>query len=258
MLTLDEAVEGLRGLAERVRPRTGHVRLDGDLLVIDHPRARGALTVEMMLELSLCVRTLQASRLPAVAIRSAHPGMFCSGGHLGQVREALIEPGAGLAMARCMTAVLDALAELPCRVVALVDGPALGGGAELVTAADDIVVGPTGSIGFVHTRLGVAPGWGGALRLTRRVGPSTALHLLGEAPTVDAERAAGLGLALAVPSTDTWWSELTHRLHGRSVDGLHAAKRQILHAHPLGRHDDAEARLFAEVWGSAAHRDALE
>ena len=49
--------------------------------------------------------------------------------------------------------------------VAIVDGPAVGGGAELTTATDHRVFGPGAWLSFRQAALGVAAGWGGAVPL---------------------------------------------------------------------------------------------
>ena len=94
-------------------------------------------------------------------------------------------------------AVLDRLAGLPVPVVALVNGHAVGGGAELALAADWRLVDPRAELRFVHAGFGLVPGFGGLGRLARLVGPAEALRLLATRASVDGPRAVELGLALA-------------------------------------------------------------
>lgn len=54
----------------------------------------------------------------------------------------------------------------------LIEGRALGGGAELTTAADFRLMAHNAKVEFVHMRMGVLPAWGGTTRLTRLVGES--------------------------------------------------------------------------------------
>ncbi len=46
-------------------------------------------------------------------------------------------------------------------------GNALGGGAELATAADFRIMVPGAKVQFVQARMGVSAGWGGTSRLVR-------------------------------------------------------------------------------------------
>jgi len=91
-------------------------------------------------------------------------------------------------------AVLNQLEDLPIPVVARVQGFALGGGLELALACDLILAGPSARFGQTEARLGFVPGWGGSLRLTRRIGLARAKELTFTAKIIDAVSAWGLGL----------------------------------------------------------------
>jgi ethylmalonyl-CoA/methylmalonyl-CoA decarboxylase len=254
---LEEAERRLEALGRTAPPAAGTLSLETGTdaaLILDAPGSRGALTVAMMHALAAAVRTLHDDPPRTVTLRSAHPAMFCSGGHLGQVRASLLDGGSGLEMARCMTAVLDALWNGPWLVVAVVDGPALGGGAELLTACDRVHVSDRARIGFVHGRLGVAPGWGGAARLVAAVGRRTALDLLGSAAVLRPDEAIRAGLASGRAAGHADWMGQVQTVSRAAV---HAAKRQVLAARTFERNGDAEARLFASVWGSPEHRKRL-
>ena len=254
-----EAREVLIGLQGGRPRRPGQIRLDLDgpvaRLWLDNPAARNAVTVGMMIDLATSVDALTRFDGAGLIVASAHPGPFCSGGHLGDVKEALLDGQAGLAMARAMTSVLDALAALPLVSVVAVDGPAIGGGAELLTACDHRVAGPGARIAFVHASLGVAPGWGGAARLVRIVGARTALRLLSTAASVDGDGARAIGLvdATGASAIDTAQTFLAPVL-ALPPAGVRAVKAQVASAF---RADDREARVFAEIWGGPAHRRAL-
>jgi len=182
--------------------------------------------------------------------------MFCAGGHLGEVRSTLSSREAGRDMALAMGAVLDGLLAQPALVVAAVEGTAVGGGAEILTAADFRVLHRDARIHFVHVRLGVAPGWGGAGRLVAHLGRARALRTLAAAAPLTAEGALGLGLADAV-------------VDGSAIDGalaflepfraLPAAAIRAVKAQVVGAGDPAvQADRFCEVWGGPDHRAALE
>lgn len=81
------------------------------------------------------------------------------------------------------------------KVTALVDGYALGGGAELMLSADVVVVTPRALIGFPETGIGIYPGLGGIYRLTRRVGKGLAKYLVGTGRLLSGPEAVAIGLA---------------------------------------------------------------
>jgi len=61
----------------------------------------------------------------------------------------------------------------------------------------------------VHKKLGLQPGWGGATRLTRLVGPQTALYMLSTAKILSAEELIDFGFCAPeiVKDMDAWLEE---------------------------------------------------
>lgn len=250
---MNGAIDRLRELERAVPKMPGSIQLDGDTIVIDNPGARGALTVQMMIQLAEIVGELSSTSLGVVVLRGTE-GSFCSGGHLGQVRAGLVASERGRQMCEAMTLVLDGLATLPCLVVAAVDGPARGGGAELLTAVDHRVFSPRGSVGFVQARLGITPGWGATARLIRLLGPTQALRWLSTGTVRTAEELGWFADARGLfPET---LDRFLEPLQGLEVSALHAVKQAVLAESPVGR-TGGEGRVFATRWGGRAHRDAL-
>ncbi|SER41434.1 3-hydroxyacyl-CoA dehydrogenase / enoyl-CoA hydratase / 3-hydroxybutyryl-CoA epimerase / enoyl-CoA isomerase [Azotobacter beijerinckii] len=68
-----------------------------------------------------------------------------------------------------------ALEALPFPSVAAVNGLALGGGCELALAADFRILAADARIGLPEVTLGLCPGWGGTVRLSRLIGVEAAL-----------------------------------------------------------------------------------
>jgi ethylmalonyl-CoA/methylmalonyl-CoA decarboxylase len=219
-------------------------------ILLDHPRAHNALTATMMRRLAQEVRALQTFDGAVAVLASAGGGSFCAGGHLGQVRDGLLEPGAARAMCTHVGATLDAFAELPVVSISLVEGAAIGGGVELASATD-LIVGTRGCyFDPAQVRLGVACGWGGAGRLARRLGPRAALRLLVTSRRISAEQAAAMGLVDAlVDAPEDAISAVLGPHHVERISSIRAVKAQI------AGHDRVEA--FLGVWGGSAHRAAL-
>ncbi|MGY1723501.1 enoyl-CoA hydratase/isomerase family protein [Blastococcus sp. SYSU DS0533] len=88
------------------------------------------------------------------------------------------------------------LERFPFPVVAVLDGPAMGGGLELALschrriAVDD----PRVLVGLPEVTLGLLPGGGGVVRLTALLGPGAAMPLLLSGRRLTAAEAAGLGI----------------------------------------------------------------
>ncbi|MEN0062481.1 MAG: enoyl-CoA hydratase/isomerase family protein [Myxococcota bacterium] len=260
-MNLNEAHQSIAALVrDESRPGQIQLELDGAVahLRIDNPSARGALTLAMMRDLITAVHQLTTFDGALLVVSSTDPAAFCAGGHLADVERALDEPGAAEQMSLAMTTALDALSDLPLTSVAALDGLAIGGGAELALACDWRLASPEARIHFIHTKLGIAPGWGGTARLTRLVGPGKALRILTSARYISSGEAHRLGLVdkrcdgSAVEETMRWCRSLL----ARDPAAVRAVKTQIVAA----RNGDirSASQAFGSVWGGPAHRKALE
>ncbi len=237
----------------------GQIRLEdhGTIaeIVLDSPGARNAVSPGMMADLGHILDTLERWRGAGVLLRGEGTEAFCAGGHLHAVQTHLLDEGGGAGMCAYMSAVLDRLANLPAVVMAAVEGPALGGGAELLTTCDLVVASETARVGFVQAALGVSPGWGGGRRLVRRVGSRRALQLLAFAEVLDVDQAQAVGLVDRVApageaaiAARAWLAEL-ERIPRESLRAAVAIGR--------GASAEVESAFFASLWGAEAHREAL-
>jgi enoyl-CoA hydratase/carnithine racemase len=80
-------------------------------------------------------------------------------------------------------------------VVAAVNGPVMGGGAELSMACHGRVVGQNLALAQPEVNLGIIPGYGGTQRLPRLIGLERALDLLRTGRAIGAKDACDLGWA---------------------------------------------------------------
>ena len=143
---------------------------------------------------AMCDELLEALRLLSgregvrvIAITGAGRA-FCAGadlGVLGSEGPALVAAGKDVALA---------LRAAPQPVLAVVNGAAAGGGANLALACDYRIASEQASIGQVFHKLGLVPDWGGTFFLPRLVGMSKALELVWSARMVSAAEALDLGL----------------------------------------------------------------
>jgi 2-(1,2-epoxy-1,2-dihydrophenyl)acetyl-CoA isomerase len=106
---------------------------------------------------------------------------FCAGADLTVLAQD------GPALVRAGKDIVLALRQAPQPVLAAVNGPAAGGGANLALACDYRLASDQASIGQVFHKLGLVPDWGGSYLLPRLVGSSKALELVWSARMVPAE-----------------------------------------------------------------------
>lgn len=154
-----------------------------------------SLSREVLEELDRVLDELTGQQPKAVVIRSGKAGGFIAG---ADVREftAITDRGQALAQIRRGQEILARIEALPIPTVALIHGFCLGGGLELAlacryrVASDD----PATRLGLPEVQLGIHPGFGGTVRLTRLVGPLSGLELMLTGRTVTARAAHKIGL----------------------------------------------------------------
>jgi enoyl-CoA hydratase/3-hydroxyacyl-CoA dehydrogenase len=178
------------------------VERDGDLAVVTirRPEVRNALSALTLRELDEVIATLGAEGGVRGVVLTSFDGAI-AGADIGELA-ALPDPEACEAFSAAGQAVLDRISACPKPVVAALDGPALGGGAELAMACHARVVGPQLVLGQPEVNLGIIPGYGGTQRLPRLVGVERAAELLRTARTLDAAEACACGWASGPPAGD--------------------------------------------------------
>jgi enoyl-CoA hydratase/3-hydroxyacyl-CoA dehydrogenase len=178
------------------------VERDGDLAVVTirRPEVRNALSALVVRELDETVATLGADGAVRGIVLTSFDGAI-AGADIGELAS-LPDPAACEAFSAAGQAVLDRIAACPKPVVAALDGPVLGGGAELSMACHARVVGPQLVLGQPEVNLGIIPGYGGTQRLPRLVGVERAAELLRTGRTLSAEEACACGWASGTPAAD--------------------------------------------------------
>lgn len=94
-----------------------------------------------------------------------------------------------------------ALENLPFPTVTAINGMALGGGFELALSTDFRVLAADARVGLPEVNLGICPGWGGTVRLSRLIGTEAALQwtLIGKPQKPQVALEQGAVDAVAVP-----------------------------------------------------------
>lgn len=263
-MNLEGATGALRSLAEGNCDVAGEVRLDLGRSVgrieIDSPGSRNAMTLRMMVQLAEAVERLASWSGNVVVLEATGERVFCSGGHLKDVLSRVRTPDQARTMCLAMGTVLAEWRSLPQWTVTWVQGLALGGGAELAVSGDALFMSPDAKIHFVHGKLGIVPGWGGAGRLEARVGDPIATTILTEATAMNAQRCITLGIAEeSCESREAFYRDWVEPRSSLSREALRALKApQTSATGAASRSLEEEAGVFAQVWLGDAHRAALK
>lgn len=163
-------------------------------VLLDRPRARNAITVELGRQLEQAFLDL-AGAVTVILVRGAG-GTFSVGGDFRELeRLRAAGPDALTPLFENFGRACAAIATLPVPVVAAVEGYAMAGGFELMQACDIALVRDDAVIADNHTNFGQVPGGGSTQRLPRLVGRQRALGHILTGDRLTGTQAAEWGLA---------------------------------------------------------------
>ena len=172
-------------------------QVDRLVVTLDRPAKRNAIDVDVVNALhEVCARLEQAPKL--LLLTGGDQGIFAAGADIAQLKERDRMD----ALAAINASIFNRIAALPMPTVAAVDGPALGGGAELAYACDLRVCSERSFFGQPEVRLGIIAGAGATHRLPALVGPARAKELLFTGRRVPAAEALAMGLVNRVVPAD--------------------------------------------------------
>ena len=174
---------------------------DCALVTFDRPEALNALSFNILGQFAEALDQVALDReVRALLITGAGDKSFCAGADINELRHrSLIEQRRGAEFGQQIFARLDSL---PVASVALVNGYAFGGGAELALACTFRLATPDAVFGLPEIRLGLIPGYGGTQRMPRLIGEARALEIIMTGRHVKADEAERIGLVNAVVQGD--------------------------------------------------------
>jgi len=230
---------------------------DSDDRVVVHlnrPEVRNAIDQQMVDELHAVCHRLEA--VPKVMLLIGEGGTFAAGADIAQLRERRRDD----ALRGINSGLFGRIRRLPMPTVALLDGFALGGGAELAYACDFRLGTPRVRIGNPEPDLGILAAAGATWRLKELVGEPVAKEILLAGRVLDASEALALRLLNEVTEPDDLlasghrWADRTGSRGALAIRLTKAAFHAPREAHPyvddltqaiLFETDDKQARMTA-------------
>lgn len=171
-------------------------------ITIDRPEKKNAMTYAMLGSFIEVIRRAGADRKARVVILTGVPGVFCAGTDLADLATV---PGQDRGL-RGRAEERDRwwpLVECPKPIIAAVDGPAVGMGAEFTSQCDIRIATPNARFAWNFSHRGLVPDTGaGSWLLPRLIGPSRALRLLYTGEFLSAEQALEIGYVDSVVASD--------------------------------------------------------
>lgn len=215
-------------------------------LTMNRPQALNALNRETILELEQCVHMLQEKSLieaRALIITGSGEKAFVAGADIKEMVS--LEPEPAKAFAEKGQRVFRSLEMLRMPVIAAVNGFALGGGLELALSCDFIYASENAKFGLPEVSLGLMPGFGGCVRLSRVVGLNKAREMAMTGDMITASEAMQVGLVQKVlPSAELmpFAMKVATGLTTRGPRAVASVKRVVLDGFDI----DADGALALE------------
>jgi len=172
------------------------------LVIIDHPPVN-SLNERSLDELNTVLQHIANREETAAVVITGARSAFVAGADVKELLE--VGEAGDLESARTLPnaahTAFSVLENLDKPVIAAVNGPALGGGNELVLACDYVIADAHARFGQPEINLNLLPGYGGTQRLPRRLysrngddGLAEALRLVLSGRAIDADEAQAAGL----------------------------------------------------------------
>lgn len=186
------------------------------IVTLARPEARNAISRALEQALYDALEEVDRDSEICVGIVAAEGPIFCAGADLKEVGKKGNPRGED---APKRESIVSRTHVKP--LIAAVDGPALGGGMEIVLACDMVVASTAASFALSEVRWGLLAAGGGMFRLPRRLPRQIATQMLLTGAPLSAERAYALGFV----------NELTEA--GGALEGALMIARKIAENGPL-------------------------
>jgi enoyl-CoA hydratase len=224
------------------------------ILTVNRPRARNALNWSAQRKFHEVVTHYASnSKIRSLIITGSGSKAFVSGGDIKELVVSETEND-GKRLQQVMGAALDILSTSPFPVIAAINGDAVGGGCELLTACDIRIAVSNARFRFAQLSLGLTTGWGGTGRLVRLIGQSRASDWLLTGRNVEAAEAQECGFVnYLVPDGSSLMAhalDIAYTLAKLPTAAVASTKSllKVATTQPLDQVGEVEKRLFMDLW----------
>jgi methylglutaconyl-CoA hydratase len=174
------------------------------VVTLDRPDRRNAVSRGLIADLTAAFERARDDAAARCVVLTAAGSVFCAGMDLAELQQSLDVPAEASPVwddALRLARLYDLIYKLPKPTVAAVQGPAIAGGAGLVTVCDLAVAVPEAKFGYPEVRRGLVAAMV-MPHLLRHVGERMARYLLLTGELIDAHEAARAGLVNEVVPGD--------------------------------------------------------
>jgi enoyl-CoA hydratase/carnithine racemase len=231
-------------------------------ITLDRPQVHNAMNRRCVQEVQQALHTAAGSNTVRVVVIQGRGGRaFTSGADITEI--AGYGPKEMEEYNREWLKLFEAIEALPLPVVASIEGWATGGGTEMSLACDFVICAETARFGLAEINIGVIPGAGAAVRLTRWLGRLRAKELLMLGEVIDGRRAVEWHLAndcVPAPELPAATRRLAEKLASKPPLALAAAKRcvNIGAEAALSEGLEYELREFLRLFDTADQKEGMQ
>ncbi|MCL4765239.1 MAG: enoyl-CoA hydratase/isomerase family protein [Hyphomicrobiaceae bacterium] len=164
------------------------------LVTLDNPPLN-LVTLELTRQLNALVASLAGDpSVHVMVLTGAGSKAFCAGSDIKEFPEMMAAGAVVPKKLALENETYSRIGDFPKPTIAALNGLAFGGGLELAVCCDLIVAEAGGQVALPEIKLGVFPGSGGTIRVTRRIGEARAKEMMffGEALSVETALAWGM------------------------------------------------------------------
>ncbi len=225
---------------------------------IHRPEALNALNAQVMNDLAALAADIDRDPGTAVLVITGAGRAFAAGADIKEMADKTV---ADLYLSDYFAG-WDRFAACRKPVIAAVNGFALGGGCELAMMCDLIIASENAKFGQPEIKLGVTPGMGGSVRLTRAVGKAKAMDMILTGRMIDAIEAERMGLVSRVVNHGELMGvalETARTMAGYGIPALMAAKEMVGRALELPTTEGVrfERRLFMSLFATEDQKEGM-
>jgi enoyl-CoA hydratase/carnithine racemase len=199
------------------------------VLTLNRPKVNNAMNMGMISEITFALeRAEQDEEIRCIIFRGAGEKAFSAGADIDEM--ANDTPLIVREKTKKWIAMFNKVESIPKPVIAAVHGYAPAGGTELTLACDFVITDRTAKFGLAEVNIGVIPGAGATIRLTRWLGRARAKEILMTGKLIDADTAYKWGLSNRIVENGEEFKEalaFAHELSQKSPLSLAAVKRSV-------------------------------
>jgi enoyl-CoA hydratase/carnithine racemase len=173
-----------------------NVERDGAVMVIamNRPEVKNALNQALVLELGAVLSELEGNDDIRAVVLTGEGGAFCSGADLKSAMQERAMTGAAARLDE-FHGLIHGIIRAPQPVIAAMEGPAVGFGADLGLACDLKIMAEGSYIQEKFVKIGLMSDGGGSFWLPRLIGMARTMELLLLGERADAQKCLELGIA---------------------------------------------------------------